>query len=379
MFWGFLFLLLLHKHNSIKMKIREIHIQNYKIFNGFDIDFTHEGKPLDIIVVAGINGSGKSTLLQFIDRMVCGNKKLSSGNSKPEGKIIAEKFDKESGKLIQYNFAESLFSPYQSSIDIDDPSIVNDCLVKYFPSYSFEKKAFEYVFINYIDKLIYEEDKKSSEVYEIVRDRLNNIFEGFDLLVEFNLLDKKREIFFRNERSEKIPIEELSGGEKELITKAFSLYVSDIKNKVILIDEPESSLHPNWQNRILKIYEDFAKENNNQIIIATHSPHIIASTAKESLRLLVKKGDRIEVVSDFDGSYGYEVQKVLLEIMNLESLRIPGIDKKIESLYELVHSNQYNSDKFIKLQNEMETLLGRNDKDLMLMRLEIAKRNKMNQ
>ncbi len=135
----------------------------------------------------------------------------------------------------------------------------------------------------------------------------------------------------------------------------------------------------NWQNRILKIYEDFAKENNNQIIIATHSPHIIASAAKEPLRLLVKEGDKIKVVSDIDGSYGYEVQKVLLEIMNLTSLRIPRIDKKIETLYELIHSNQYNSGKFLKLQNELEGLLGRNDKDLMLMRLEIAKLKKMNE
>ena len=79
------------------------------------------------------------------------------------------------------------------------------------------------------------------------------------------------------------------------------------------------------------------------------------------------------------GSYGYEVQRVLLDIMNIESLRIPGIDEKIETLYELVHKNQFNSAKFKKLQAELEELLGRNDKDLLLLRLEIAKRNKMNE
>jgi predicted ATP-binding protein involved in virulence len=356
------------------MKIREIHIQDYKIFKDFDINLTDKGKPLDIVVLAGINGSGKTSLLDFIANPYFALK----GNNK----IIREGFDPISKKSIR---TETRANPLK-----EEEIIVNSAIYDRKEFASRGKTLFlkpcnndtnspTKAIINYIDKLIYEKDKKSSEVYEIVREKLNSIFLDFDLQVEFNLLDKDRNIFFKNEKSERIAISQLSGGERELITKAFTLYISDIKNKIILIDEPESSLHPNWQNRILKIYEDFAKENNNQIIIATHSPHIIASAKKESLRLLVKKGDRIEVVSDFDGSYGYEVQKVLLEIMNLESLRIPGIDKKIDTLYELVHSNQYNTDKFRKLVNELESLLGKNDKDLMLMRLEIAKRNKMNE
>jgi hypothetical protein len=93
----------------------------------------------------------------------------------------------------------------------------------------------------------------------------------------------------------------------------------------------------------------------------------------------VNRNGKIEVVSDFDGSYGYEVQRVLLEIMNLESLRIPGITEKIELMHEFVHKNKYDTRKFLALQSEMEKLLGRNDKDLMLLRLEVAKRKKLNE
>ena len=351
------------------MKIRKIHIEDYKIFKDFEIDLTNEGKPLSIVAVAGINGSGKSTLLDYIYQYL-GFKKEEFIH---KGFIVGDLFNSESDKYIinekinQIQFAgEVLKYP-----DLNRPI--------YFKPNVFEKKKSTSAIIKYIDKLIYEKDIKSSEVYELVRKKLHSILEGFDLQVEFNLLDKERKIFFKNEKSERIPIYQLSGGEQELITKAFTLYISDIRNKVILIDEPESSLHPNWQNRILKIYEDFAKENNNQIILATHSPQIIASAKKESLRLLVKKGEKIEVVSDFNGSYGYEVQRVLLEIMNLKSLRIPGIDEKIETLHELVHNNRYNTDRFVKLMAEMEGLLGKNDKDLMLLRLEIAKRNKINE
>lgn len=356
------------------MKIRKIHIEEYKIFKDFEIDLTNNGEPLNIIVVAGINGSGKSSLLEFIYKFI------TSGSipKKENNRIIGETLDPESGKLIPITFMTNDLI-FKENYPVNREEYLANNEVIFYKTYETDINHARSAIVKYIDKLIFEKDKKSSEVYGIVKNKLKNIFEGFHLQVEFNLLDKERNIWFKNERSERIPISQLSGGEKELITKAFRLYISDIKNTIILMDEPESSLHPNWQNRILKIYEDFAKENNNQIIIATHSPHIIASAKKESLRLLVKKGEKIEVVSGFDGSYGYEVQRVLLDIMNLESLRIPGIDEKIETLFELVHNNQYNLDRFKNLQAEMEELLGRNDKDLMLLRLEIAKRKKMNE
>jgi predicted ATP-binding protein involved in virulence len=48
------------------MKIRSVHIDNYKIFQNFDIDFTHNGKAQNLIVIAGINGCGKTTLMREV-------------------------------------------------------------------------------------------------------------------------------------------------------------------------------------------------------------------------------------------------------------------------------------------------------------------------
>ena len=355
------------------MKIREVHIEDYKIFKDFNIDFTFNNKPLSVIVIAGINGSGKSTLLEFIYKLVV----LKTLPFNESDKIVGEVFDVDTNKLVPIIFK----SPLQHSNVVSDnyPQYENAFNVLYYKTYETDIDSASQTIIKYIDKLIFEKDKKSSEVYSIITRKLNTLFNNFDLQIEFNYLDKERSIYFKNEKSEQIPISELSGGEKELITRAFSLYLSDVKNKVILIDEPETSLHPNWQNRILKIYEDFANENNNQIIIATHSPHIIASAKKESLRVLVKKGEKIEVISGFDGSYGYEVQRVLLEIMDLKSLRIPEIDKKIERLYDLLSNDDYESKEFTELQFELEELLGKNDKDLIMIRLEVAKRKKKNE
>ncbi len=48
------------------MKLKHIHIDNYKLFHDFDIDFCDGNEPLRIVVIAGINGIGKSTLLEYI-------------------------------------------------------------------------------------------------------------------------------------------------------------------------------------------------------------------------------------------------------------------------------------------------------------------------
>jgi len=45
------------------MKIRKLHIKNYKLFDNLELDFTDEnGHTLDTIVLAGVNGSGKTRI-----------------------------------------------------------------------------------------------------------------------------------------------------------------------------------------------------------------------------------------------------------------------------------------------------------------------------
>ena len=52
------------------MKIRKLHIKNYKVFDNLELDFTDaNGDTLDKIVLAGVNGCGKTTVLEIIKRM----------------------------------------------------------------------------------------------------------------------------------------------------------------------------------------------------------------------------------------------------------------------------------------------------------------------
>lgn len=92
--------------------------------------------------------------------------------------------------------------------------------------------------------------------------------------IEFN--DKKG-ISVYNENNEEIPLNKLSGGEQNLIILYYQLVFTTNSNSLLLIDEPENSLHMAWLSLMLKDYQRMADDLKCQIIIATHSPVFIDS------------------------------------------------------------------------------------------------------
>ena len=340
------------------MKLRNLHIENYKMFKDFDISFVDENdEALPIIVLAGVNGSGKTSLLEYVFRefYYLDSKKRSFIEYEDKRKIfntkVREKFNINALLFSKENKKDLTY--FQSGID--DTKKVADEFVKSFYFYLKEK------------------DYRPSEVKEHFYNYMQEIFNDLDLTFKYSHLDRDDNIWFANDNKEQFEINDLSTGEKTLLSKVMYLYFLDYKDKVILIDEPELSLHPSWQNKVLKIYENFAKKNNCQIIIATHSPHIIGSAKPEYIRLLKKEDDRIIAIENIDRSYGLEFDKILTDIMGVENLRTPAVAKDIQKLWDLLEDEEYESQEYIDLYNSLEKLLGGLDKDLVLARLEVAR------
>lgn len=72
--------------------------------------------------------------------------------------------------------------------------------------------------------------------------------------------------------SDRISLNDLSSGEKQVISLMATIYLNDSTPKIILIDEPELSLSIEWQRMILPDLN--AGENVRQVIAITHSPFI---------------------------------------------------------------------------------------------------------
>ncbi len=341
------------------MRLKSLYTSNYKILKNFKIDFTYP-----LTVVCGINGSGKTSLLEFIYQFFSKDKLI---NHDKRNYIDIENLNEE-------NIQTMRIDKKWLKTDSELFKIIHDKVI-YFRAGEEYHPARELI-VNFIDELIYEKDTKSSIAYSILRDKIKSLSEGLNLDISFKMLDKKKDIFFSNTLSDKIRIEDLSGGEKELITKLLPLYLSGIKNSVILIDEPESSLHPNWQSNITDLYRQAAIQNNNQLIITTHSPFVVSAVEDDNLRILQKNNGIIEVISGNRNIYGKKVDEILLDIFRVKTLRTPEVDEDLNQLNEMLENNNYNTQEFKKLLSKLENLLGKYDSDLAMIRMERKKKEK---
>lgn len=74
----------------------------------------------------------------------------------------------------------------------------------------------------------------------------------------------------------------LSSGEQNEIIMLFNMIFEVKDSSVLMIDEPEISLHVAWQNDFIKNLREIAESKNLQVIVATHSPQIIGSNWEEA-------------------------------------------------------------------------------------------------
>lgn len=87
--------------------------------------------------------------------------------------------------------------------------------------------------------------------------------------------------------AEAVSSEALSAGEKQMLS--FICYNAFYKNSVIFIDEPELSLHVDWQRQLYPILQ--SQNSGNQFIFATHSPFIYAKYPDKEVSIGSDRGE----------------------------------------------------------------------------------------
>jgi len=121
-------------------------------------------------------------------------------------------------------------------------------------------------------------DQLASKI-EIFLDIINRRFKHKRLYIdkEEGFLLKSTKIFDNNGEAQRIPVSKLSSGEQNELVLFYLLLFKTEANSIILIDEPEVSLHISWQNSFIEDLKQITKLNNLDVLIATHSPDIIAN------------------------------------------------------------------------------------------------------
>lgn len=79
-----------------------------------------------------------------------------------------------------------------------------------------------------------------------------------------------------------IPFDELSSGEQQVLTLIVKALANVEAGMVVLVDEPEISLHVAWQQAIPRVLEKISNAIGCSFVVATHSPVIIASATSSN-------------------------------------------------------------------------------------------------
>ena len=224
-------------------------------------------------VLSGINGVGKSTILNKVVRGLANVDQLNS----PVTMGVRLKVYPETAKWIRYDAIRSFDRPLVSSDSMRkvlDASVTTELD---WQLYQLQRKYLDYQ-VNIGNRIIEvlqsgepdaaERAQKISEPKKKFQDLVDKLFAETGK----RLVRTKNEILFSQIGEELTPYQ-LSSGEKQLLAILLTVLTEDNQHYVLFMDEPEVSLHIDWQQKLIEMILDL--NPNVQIILTTHSPAVI--------------------------------------------------------------------------------------------------------
>lgn len=179
---------------------------------------------------------------------------------------------------------------------------------------------------------------------EAVRRAIEHFMPGFcNLTVRRNPLRMEVE-----KAGQCITVNQLSDGEKCLMAMIGDLarrlaIANPLKRNplegegIVLIDEIDLHLHPAWQRRVIP--ELMVVFPHCQFLISTHSPHVVTHVQKEQVFLLTMTSDGLTVLHP-DAAYGQTVERVLEDLMGLETTRPNVVDDLLHAIYRRIDAGE---------------------------------------
>ena len=128
-------------------------------------------------------------------------------------------------------------------------------------------------------KIYFDDFDEKYQIYENFVNQLELFTDIINDKLDFKKIEISREegIFIEDidVKGKKLSLSQLSSGEKQEIILFYKLIFETPENTLLLIDEPEISLHIAWQKKFMDDLYKIIKFKNLNVIVATHSPQII--------------------------------------------------------------------------------------------------------
>lgn len=240
-------------------------------------------------IIAGINGSGKSTLLGAMSSLLT-SESFTPDERKPIDDIT---ITFGSGETITSSSIHTIVKNVDVINTFDTSALVLEAMLKLTDNkvrseldwrlYNVQQRFMKYQIAlgrSAVKMVIDGEDKA------VVEQVMQPITHFYDIVDELFLPSGKsivrnvEELSFTYRDMEISPYS-LSAGEKQLLVILAMVLTQDKRPYVMILDEPDISLHYDWQKRLLSIILEL--NPNVQVIMSTHSPAVILEGWMDSI------------------------------------------------------------------------------------------------
>ena len=230
----------------------------------------------DVNILSGVNGIGKSTILNraatTLDHIAGG---VDLDVNDVEG--VKMTFYPENATTVHFDIIRSFDRPLFHSNLAEKMADKNVKTELDWQLYQLQRRYLDYQ-VNIGNRIIEllssgdpEGHRKAAEVSYPKR-RFQDLADELFAETGKKIIRSKNEIVFEQDGEELLPYK-LSSGEKQMLVILLTVLVQDNQPCILMMDEPEISLHIEWQQRVIEIIREM--NPHAQIILTTHSPAMI--------------------------------------------------------------------------------------------------------
>ena len=290
------------------MKIKDIYLENVKNLDKVQIDFSPK-----LNILTGANGTGKSTILNcliqcinrgsieravtktdqnkiviHVDRGEPGTECLFINNSKnssvvpndetpilafnPKRNVKREEFE----NILQRTLTQKDFAKYNKDIASHfDNGVYNEVFsIPEILSLKMRGLPKDATPQQYIDEIMKDFNGLASQIFPTLK------------IADIEYTDISSYKFLFENHGKPIDLNDLSTGEKEVLTLLVNIDYYKDDFKILIIDEPEVHLNWNLENKLFQILLKFAQNEDKQIILTTHSRVLLEYLEHQDVHLI---------------------------------------------------------------------------------------------
>lgn len=227
----------------------------------------------DVNILSGINGVGKTTILNRSVNYL----EQTSGEVKS---------DEKNGVHVFFDDPKATFIPYDVIRSYDRPLIMGDFTARMadpevkseldWQIYLLQRRYLDYQ-VNIGNRMIEqlsgdEEQRDMAPTLSIPKRKFQDMADELFSYTRKKIDRKSNYILFYQD-GECLSPYKLSSGEKQMLVILLTVLVRDGDHCVLFMDEPEASLHIEWQQKLISMIREL--NPNVQLILTTHSPAVI--------------------------------------------------------------------------------------------------------